>query len=49
MGVSLEQMTFLHLAEQMVGRNRFQRWANALDGKPMMVEVGGCLGGFGNF
>ena len=49
MGVSLEQMTFIHLAEQMAGRNLFRRWANDLDGKPMMVEVGGCSAGFGNF
>ena len=49
MGVSLEQMTLIHLAEQMASRNLFRRWANDLHGKAMMVEVGGCSSGFGNF
>ncbi len=48
MGVGLESMTFIHLAERMAGRNLFRRWANGTDGRPMMVEVGGC-GGFDNF
>ena len=48
MGVGLESMTFIHLAERVAGRNLFRRWANSTDGRPMMVEVGGC-GGFDNF
>ena len=49
MGVSLERMTLIHLAERMAGRNMFRRWANGPDGQPMAVEVGGCGGGFDNF
>jgi aminoglycoside N3'-acetyltransferase len=48
MGVGLNRMTLLHLAEQMAGRNLFQRWANGPDGQPMQVEVGSCSEGFGN-
>jgi aminoglycoside N3'-acetyltransferase len=46
MGVGLDSMTFLHLAEQHAGRNLFRRWANGSDGRPMEVEVGGCSQGF---
>jgi aminoglycoside N3'-acetyltransferase len=49
MGVGLERMTFLHFAEQEAGRTLFRRWANGPDGEPMMVAVGGCSEGFGNF
>jgi len=49
MGVGLENMTFIHLAEQMAGRNLFRRWANGPDQRPMEVEVGGCSYGFSNF
>ncbi len=49
MGVGLEAMTLIHLAEQMAGRNRFRRWANGPDGRPMEVETGGCSLGFGKF
>jgi aminoglycoside N3'-acetyltransferase len=49
MGVGLERMTFLHFAEQEAGRTLFRRWANDPDGKPMMVAVGSCSEGFGNF
>jgi aminoglycoside 3-N-acetyltransferase len=49
MGVGLKQMTLIHLAERMAGRNLFRRWANGSDGQPMDVEVGGCSDGFGNF
>lgn len=47
-GVSLNKMTLIHLAEQLAGREMFRRWANGPDGKPMMVEVGGCSVGFEN-
>jgi aminoglycoside N3'-acetyltransferase len=48
MGVGLNRMTLLHLAEHMAGRNLFRRWANGPDGQPMEVEVGSCSEGFGN-
>jgi aminoglycoside 3-N-acetyltransferase len=46
-GVGLERMTLLHLAEERAGRPLFRRWANASDGLPMEVEVGSCSDGFG--
>ena len=46
MGVGLNSMTALHLAEQMAGRQPFRRWANGLAGEPMQVAVGGCSRGF---
>jgi hypothetical protein len=45
-GVGLDTMTLLHLAERKAGRTLFRRWAKGLDGSPMMVEVGGCSRGF---
>ena len=48
MGVGLERMTLLHLVEKESGRSLFRRWANGADGKPGVVEVGGCSEGFGN-
>ncbi len=48
MGVGLDKMTLLHLAEQRAGRTLFRRWANDLTGAPMAVETGGCSGGFDN-
>jgi aminoglycoside N3'-acetyltransferase len=45
-GVGLEAMTLLHLAERRAGRNLFRRWARGPDGNPIMVEVGGCSRGF---
>jgi aminoglycoside N3'-acetyltransferase len=48
MGVGLNRMTLLHLAEQMAGRNLFRRWANGPDGQPIEVEVGSCSEGFVN-
>jgi aminoglycoside 3-N-acetyltransferase len=48
-GVSLNRMTLLHLAEQRAGRRLFRRWANGTDGHPMELEVGSCSEGFGNF
>jgi aminoglycoside 3-N-acetyltransferase len=46
MGVGLEAMTLLHLAEQWAGRHLFWRWANNAQGQPMAVAVGGCSDGF---
>lgn len=46
MGVRMEQMTLLHLAEQEAGRTLFRRWTNGLDRQPMEVETGGCAKGF---
>jgi aminoglycoside 3-N-acetyltransferase len=48
-GVGLERMTLVHLAEERSGRALFRRWANAPDGRPMEVEVGSCSAGFGSF
>jgi aminoglycoside 3-N-acetyltransferase len=45
-GVGLERMTLVHLAEERAGRTLFRRWANAPDGKPMELEVGSCSDGF---
>jgi aminoglycoside N3'-acetyltransferase len=49
MGVGLERMTLLHLAEHQAGRNLFVRWANGPDGQPMAASVGSCSDGFGQF
>jgi hypothetical protein len=49
MGVGLESMTLLHLAEKAAGRMMFRRWANDRAGRPRMVEVGSCSNGFGQF
>ncbi len=46
MGVGLEAMTLLHLAEQRAGRVLFRRWANGPEGQVVMVETGGCSDGF---
>lgn len=45
-GVGLNRMTALHLAEQQSGRRLFLRWARRADGKVSMVEVGSCSEGF---
>lgn len=47
MGVGLERMTLLHLAEREAGREMFRRWANGPDGAPSVFGVGGCSEGFG--
>ena len=47
LGVGLERLTLLHLAEEEAGRNLFRRWANDSEGRPSAVEVGGCSEGFG--
>jgi aminoglycoside 3-N-acetyltransferase len=49
MGVGLTRTTLLHLAEQQAGRTLFRRWANDPQGRPMMVETGGCSEGFDRF
>ena len=48
MGVGLDKMTLLHLAEQQAGRRMFRRWANGANGMPIEVAEGGCSVGFGN-
>jgi aminoglycoside 3-N-acetyltransferase len=45
-GVGLNRMTALHLAEQRSGRRLFVRWARNVDGDVSMVEVGSCSEGF---
>lgn len=45
-GVGLDRMTALHLAEQRSGRRPFRRWARDEDGAVRMVEVGSCSEGF---
>ena len=47
MGVGLERMTLLHLAEKEAGRVLFRRWAKDPGGQTVAVEVGGCSEGFG--
>ena len=49
MGVGLDRMTAIHLAEQEAGRRMFVRWANGPDGRVIAVETGGCSDGFGRF
>jgi aminoglycoside N3'-acetyltransferase len=46
-GLGLERLTLLHLAEKEAGRILFRRWANDEYGQPMAVELGGCSEGFG--
>ena len=49
MGVGLDTLTLLHLAEEKAGRVLFRRWANDWQGQPQMVEAGSCSDGFGQF
>lgn len=49
MGVSLDRMTLIHLAEEQAGRTLFRRWANDRNGEPAAAAVGGCSEGFGKF
>jgi aminoglycoside 3-N-acetyltransferase len=49
MGVGLDSMTLLHLAEEEAGRALFRRWANDREGHPQMVEAGSCSDGFHQF
>ncbi len=48
MGVGLDKMTLLHLAEERAGRRMFRRWANGPNGQPMEVAAGGDSAGFPN-
>jgi aminoglycoside 3-N-acetyltransferase len=48
MGVGLDKMTLLHLAERDAGRRPFRRWASGRDGRPVEIETGGCSDGFPN-
>lgn len=48
-GVGLNRMTLLHLAEQRSGRQLFVRWALGADGRVITVEVGSCSEGFPRF
>lgn len=45
-GVGLNRMTALHLAEQLSGRRLFVRWARQANGDVAMVETGSCSEGF---
>ncbi|MER6914488.1 AAC(3) family N-acetyltransferase [Streptomyces sp. NPDC000594] len=45
-GVGLNRMTALHLAEEQSGRRLFRRWARTADGRTAQVEVGSCSEGF---
>ncbi|WRZ94402.1 AAC(3) family N-acetyltransferase [Streptomyces sp. NBC_01007] len=46
LGVELNRMTALHLAEQDSGRQLPIRWARAADGRVIMVKTGSCSEGF---
>ena len=46
MGVGLDRITAIHLAEQEAGRHMFRRWANGPDRRPVGLEIGGCSNGF---
>lgn len=45
-GVGLNRMTAIHLAEQQSGRRLFLRWAKTADGRVSTFEVGSCSEGF---
>jgi aminoglycoside 3-N-acetyltransferase len=45
-GVDLDKLTLLHVAEKAAGRRLFRRWANDRAGRASAVEVGGCSAGF---
>lgn len=46
MGVGLNRLTLLHLAERRAGRSSFIRWANGPGGSIIQVKLGGCSEGF---
>jgi aminoglycoside N3'-acetyltransferase len=48
-GVGLNSMTLLHLAEARAGREPFRRWANGPRGEVIEAQTGGCSGGFASF
>jgi aminoglycoside N3'-acetyltransferase len=45
-GVDLDKLTLLHVAEKAAGRRLFRRWANDRAGRASAVEVGSCSAGF---
>lgn len=45
-GVGLNRMTAIHLAEQQSGRRLFVRWARNAEGATVTAEVGSCSEGF---
>lgn len=49
MGVGLDKLTLLHLAEEMAGRNLFRRWYRDSSGVVRQAQVGSCSQGFGQF
>jgi len=46
MGVGLNRMTLVHLAEEVAGRTLFRRWAKDRLGRVQMITVGSCSEGF---
>ena len=48
MGVGLNRMTLLHLAEVVAGRRPFIRWVNGPGDVPTRIRVGECSEGFPN-
>jgi aminoglycoside N3'-acetyltransferase len=48
MGVGLDRMTLLHLAEVAAGRRPFIRWVNGPGDVPVRIRVGECSEGFPN-
>lgn len=46
MGVGLDRMTALHLAENLAGRTLFYRWAVGSDGEAILARIGSCSNGF---
>jgi len=48
MGVGLDSMTALHLAETKAGRELFVRWFTGPDGNPASCRIGSCSRGFPN-
>jgi aminoglycoside N3'-acetyltransferase len=48
MGVGLDSMTALHLAETIAGRELFVRWFTGPDGYPATCRIGSCSRGFPN-
>jgi aminoglycoside 3-N-acetyltransferase len=46
MGVGLDRMTLLHLAEVVAGRRPFIRWINGPSDVPVRIGVGACSDGF---
>jgi aminoglycoside N3'-acetyltransferase len=48
MGVGIDRMTLLHLAEVVAGRRPFIRWVNGPGDVPVRIRVGECSEGFPN-